>query len=108
MVEHAYLSVRPPNSSEHTQHQDLHSSSVSAPSTGTQKLFHLWEAWNGAPPNSSELKSDFFLFQEGEWLFKMGLVSDKTPKVLEIMRNPLQKSNHLHKTMLEPCCTSSS
>ena len=41
VVEHAYLSVRPPNSSEHTQHQNLHSSSASAPSTGTQELFHL-------------------------------------------------------------------
>ena len=44
VVELAYLSIRPPNSGEHTQHQDLHSSSVSAPSIGTKELFHLSEA----------------------------------------------------------------
>ena len=33
---------------------------------------------------------------------------DKTPKVLEIMRNHLPKSNHSHRAMLEPCCTTTS
>ena len=41
-------------------------SSASVPSTGTQELYHLWKAWNEAPPDSLAPKCDFTLSSKKE------------------------------------------
>ena len=39
IIDHAYLSIKPPNSSEHALHQDLHSLlQLLLPAQGTQEL----------------------------------------------------------------------